>query len=118
MERFNHHFSEEQQTERFFYSFVTHDIAHSEWATKSGDILYYTGFQDVNNLYNLIVSSIYPSRERTMFTIYKKCHSDLIAIEWKEDNFDKTIVKEAFAQLDVSFLKRGEKYTVVFVRDE
>lgn len=107
--------SPEEETEENFYSFITKDVIGSRATSKTGGIYYYTGFTNVDRAYNNLVNFILPAAERIEFDRTKKYESDLMTVTWKENTKEKTVVKDGFAQIEVTFTQRGKvKYTVVF----
>lgn len=107
--------SPEEETEKEFYSFITKDVIGSRATSKVGGIYYYTGFSNADRALNMILNFILPAAERPKFDRTKKYESDLMTVTWKENTKEKTVVKDGFAQIEVTFTKRGKvKYTVVF----
>lgn len=109
--------SSEEETEKKFYSFITKDIIGSKATSKVGNTYYYAGFLDANDAIGKILIFILPTADRIEFDRTKKYESDLMTVIWKENTKEKTVVKDGFAQIEVTFTKRGKvKYTVVFQR--
>lgn len=107
---------EEERTEKNFYGFVSLDVIKSKQTTKKDGAYYYAEFQKANDAFNAILNLISPASDRKKFDKTKKYESDLLLLVWKENEKGKTVVKDGFAQIDVTFKKRGEKYTVVFYK--
>lgn len=109
--------SPEEQTEENFYSFITRDVIGSRATPKTGSTYYYAGFQNADKALNMILNFILPAAERPKFVRTQTYKSDLMTVIWKENTKEKTVVKDGFAQIEVTFTQRGKvKYTVVFQR--
>lgn len=109
--------SPEEQTEENFYSFITKDVIGSKATSKTGNTYYYIGFPDADRAFDNLLNFILPAAERLKFDKTKEYKTDLITVIWKENTKEKTVVKDGFAQIEVTFTQRGKvKYTVVFCR--
>lgn len=107
------------ETERVFHDFIIHDVAEHEGTRKKGNTYYYKEFPNANRAYNAVLNLIVfrTAAEKRDFDRTKSYETKSIAIKWSEAPFGEATDSDGFARIDVNFVKKSKKYTVVFCEE-